>query len=207
MQTVCRSTKMAEQVAEFINDHNAMLVEASGVEYPNALRVWVYGERRIENKITALRGWGRVIGEAVHRWAAMQVGRRQKSFPFNGYNRVKLDELVPYNICGESWPVFGPSQYEVRERAVTDDRLKDFLVKANGMHLHPEMATLHVGNLNPSYKAMAKQLTAFARDLCGTTDYFRELEKIHKPWIDKAVLPLEAAMTKLDEAWNGPRGI
>ena len=215
MVVVARSPGLAEEMVDFLNERGPALGELIGWKWPETFRWWIRGDRRIGNKISSFHGMARVADQSVFKWAAMEIGRRQKAFPGllgGGENfDARFDEAVPYVRYGdfESWPVLGPEHAHLARR---DPRLKWTRVRGNGVTYDPEDVIHHVGYGHPQFMellAESQKEAGFGPDTPHediTPEAWDLSREIHRrkmrPFLAESLRPLRRAMTKIAREWR-----
>ena len=208
MVVVARSAGMAERMYGFLNASGELLAKACGQDL---VPQWWVKERRVGNKFTGFRGIGRCMDYAAFRWAAIQVGRRQTSFPLDG-RRYVFRQGVPYVRYGdyESWPVIAPA---FRKFLPRKDREKaDWLMTDRyGCSLDAKHSYLYLIHEDPDWMArLAEAQKELGIEKPPETDEEREKfwqakllsEEKARPWCEERIAPLRKAIVEMDRSWR-----
>lgn len=214
MVTVCRSQKLAAKMTAFLE--NAMKELApildAGPYLGRSCTEWEgwYWQApgyftddtdtgcRIYSNHTHFNGIWRCANFALHRFAALKVGRRRRRFP----DGVHLSTPVPYIRYGdfENWPVLPPSisLIDLKDPEL-HSKLEWTFVNENGTHSDPGRAFIYLGIFHPDPKDIYKQASEAVPE--PGHEHRDKLEELMTPWCTEVIKPLDNFMTKLNEDW------
>jgi len=209
MVVVARGPRLAQKMCTFINERAKRIADAIGYKYP--FTWWIESSARLNDSFTHHRGIGRVMDLACMRWAALKVGRRQKSFPLNAEGHMKFDEPLAYTRYGdfESWPVFPPEQHKLVD--VLDGTLLRWCrVTDTGCHFKARDAALYIAHECADWSELLKQAMLEVGFDSDSRDFDHNLymkararqEELMEPWLEERLTPLREVMVEVNQEWN-----
>ena len=199
-------------MAEFLDKHTPELCEL--LREPERTKPywgsgeWFYTEGvKLTSNHTHHQAMWRVADFSMQRFAALRVGRKQKSFPDLSPTIPKLSVAVPYIKYGDfdPWPVLSPKVRktlpELRKRKLAKD-LKWCYMKSNGFYEDSGRAWLHLSWICPH--ELYDEIMAEVRKLGieAGPEAWDKKEELAKPWLKRVTKPLNSFMTNLSIEWE-----